>query len=169
MINLYSPFTTAIAIECYCFSRACLNKLINTYLSHWPLISTTMPKAAFDVLCFKQFSSRTSTNVLCWCYTATGSQACLKNSFFDIQFCAVCCPLCLAYSTSILSELVTRNDTHEFIIISICRFLEESNEEILYFHYLQIYDVFNRWKNTFCLFYERNRKRKMRIRIKIKL
>ena len=44
--------------------RACLNKLINTYLNHWPLIlprrGKTIAKAAFVALCFKPYANRTN-------------------------------------------------------------------------------------------------------------
>lgn len=51
--------------------------------------------------------------------------------------------LCVAYyvlsTSSILSELVTHNDTHELIIISVCRFPQRI-KKIHNFYYLQIYD-----------------------------
>lgn len=45
---------TAAAIECYCFSRACLNKLINTYLNH--LFVQQCQSCDFVILCVKPFA-----------------------------------------------------------------------------------------------------------------
>lgn len=147
---------------CYCCCSppttvACLNKLINTYLNHRPLISTCQYCIAwhtvdrFEIL---YMCERTRTHT-----PHTYKYERLKEQFgFDVIFW-----FCVAYyvlsthhrfcrnSSLAMTQTHTHTNAHiyEFIIISICRFLSIFHQfwiercviKIRCFHYLQIYDV----------------------------